>query len=181
VTRAALLSPEVRQRLVSLVRIGMTFDGASAACGIRRATIYEWVREGQRLIKGGAKRPTPRQRELMALAEEIDRAQAEAEARDLMVIDRAAQPHDVVREVVTVDKDGKAEKRTERTREFHWQAAAWRLERRYPERYGRRDRLDVETTTTFSVKPAPPAAIEDAQGVIDVEAVEGGDDGSDRG
>ena len=27
-----------------------------------------------------------------------------------------------------------------------WQAAAWRLERRYPERWGRRDRVDVAMT-----------------------------------
>jgi transposase len=45
----------------------------------------------------------------------VKKAQAESEAFDLAVITRAAQQH--------------------------WQAAAWRLERRFPDRWGRRDHI----------------------------------------
>lgn len=48
--------------------------------------------------------------------EALDQALASSEVRDLALIGKAA--------------------------EEQWQAAAWRLERRYPERYGRRTRLE---------------------------------------
>ena len=51
-------------------------------------------------------------------AEAVNRAMAEAEALDLHVIRQASTTQ--------------------------WQAAAWRLERRFPEKYGRHDRTKVE-------------------------------------
>jgi hypothetical protein len=33
-----------------------------------------------------------------------------------------------------------------------WQPAAWILERRYPDRYGRRERLDVDINTPVTIK-----------------------------
>jgi transposase len=51
-------------------------------------------------------------------ADAVDQAMAESEARDLAVILKAA--------------------------EKNWTAAAWRLERRFPDRYGRHDRTKVE-------------------------------------
>jgi hypothetical protein len=53
-----------------------------------------------------------------AFAEAVNRAVAESESRDLATILKAASTQ--------------------------WQAAAWRLERRFPERYGRFDRMKVE-------------------------------------
>jgi transposase len=51
-------------------------------------------------------------------ADEVDQAMAESEVRDLSIILGAAQSN--------------------------WTAAAWRLERRFPEKYGRHDRTKVE-------------------------------------
>jgi hypothetical protein len=48
----------------------------------------------------------------------VNKAVAESESRDLATILKAAQSQ--------------------------WQAAAWRLERRFPEKYGRNDRLKVD-------------------------------------
>lgn len=53
-----------------------------------------------------------------AFCEEVETAQAEGEVRCLALIASAAQKQ--------------------------WQAAAWLLERRYPEKYGRKDRRDEE-------------------------------------
>lgn len=47
----------------------------------------------------------------------VEEAQALAEVRDIALIGKAA--------------------------ETQWQAAAWRLERKFPERYGRRDRVEL--------------------------------------
>jgi hypothetical protein len=63
-----------------------------------------------------------------ALVEAVELAVAEAEVRDVALIAKAAD-------------DGV------------WQASAWRLERRYPDRYGRRTRHDV--SGRVDVRPTP--------------------------
>lgn len=63
-----------------------------------------------------------------ALVEQVELAVAEAEVRDVALIAKAAD-------------DGV------------WQASAWRLERRYPDRYGRRTRHDV--SGRVDVRPTP--------------------------
>lgn len=52
-----------------------------------------------------------------ALVDAIEISAAEAEARDVLTIGRHSQQH--------------------------WQAAAWRLERKHPKRWGRSDRLEI--------------------------------------
>ena len=65
-------------------------------------------------MKKGARGQKP----YVAFAQAVDQALAESEARDLGTILKASQAS--------------------------WQAAAWRLERRFPDRYGRHDRTKIE-------------------------------------
>jgi transposase len=65
-------------------------------------------------MKRGAKGEKP----YKAFAEAVDQVMAESEARDLAIILKAA--------------------------EKNWTAAAWRLERRFPDRYGRHDRTKID-------------------------------------
>ncbi len=65
-------------------------------------------------MKKGARGQQP----YVAFAQAVNKAVAESESRDLATILKAAQSQ--------------------------WQAAAWRLERRFPEKYGRNDRLKVD-------------------------------------
>jgi hypothetical protein len=65
-------------------------------------------------MKKGARGIAP----YVAFAAAVNKAVAESESRDLATILKAAQSQ--------------------------WQAAAWRLERRFPEKYGRNDRVKVE-------------------------------------
>jgi transposase len=58
---------------------------------------------------------------LLKLSDAVKKAAAESEVRDLAVIDKAAQ-------------------------EGVWQAAAWRLERKHPERWGRQSKVQLEHT-----------------------------------
>jgi len=53
-----------------------------------------------------------------SFVEAVDKAMAESEARDVTLIGKAAT--------------------------VNWQAAAWRLERRMPQKWGRRDRMELE-------------------------------------
>ena len=57
----------------------------------------------------------------------VKMALAESELRDLAVVNRAASTS--------------------------WQAAAWKLERKFPDRWGRRDRLDVAAAGSDDSKP----------------------------
>jgi transposase len=61
----------------------------------------------------------------VAFAEAVHRAMAESEAMDLAIIQRASTTQ--------------------------WQAAAWRLERRFPEKYGRRDASKIDAKVTVDV------------------------------
>lgn len=91
-----------------MIRGGNYIETAAAYAGISKQTLYNWLRRGARQKSG--------QYREFALA--VEQALAEAEMRDLALIEQAA-------------RDGK------------WQAAAWRLERRFPKRWGRQDYLDL--------------------------------------
>lgn len=71
------------------------------------------------------------------------KAKASAEMRAISVIRKAFSGYNV-KTVKTVTKpDGSFETTVTTGREFHWQAAAWWLERRNPDRWGKKDRVEV--------------------------------------
>ena len=92
-----------------------------------------------------------------AFAEAIEEAQALAEMRDLALIGKAA--------------------------ETEWAAAAWRLERKFPDRYGRRTRLEhsgpdgspmqYEVTARVVVLPPITDAADLADDSVDADAEAG--------
>ena len=99
-------TPEIEERLVKLILAGNYAEVAARACGISSPTFYAWLSRG-----GQGEEP------FANLVRAIEKATAEAEARDFMLVGKHA--------------------------EKHWQAAAWRLERKLPQRYGRKDSLEV--------------------------------------
>lgn len=50
--RPTVLTAQVHDRLVELVRAGNTFEVAARASGISRATFYRWKQEGKKAGKG---------------------------------------------------------------------------------------------------------------------------------
>ena len=116
-SRPSRLTPERSQRIAELVAAGNNVDTAAAAAGISEATFYGWMARGraERDRLASSKRAKPKATEEMYLQflEAVEKARAEAEARLVLLISKAAQ-----------------EPRT-------WQAAAWLLERRTPEKWGR--------------------------------------------
>jgi hypothetical protein len=122
-------------KLLGFIRAGAYLETAAAAAGISKDTLYAWLREG-------ARGKTP---ELAAFSDAVEKAAAEAELRDLLTIGKAAAGGEVLRDVTITRPDGT----TQRERQLappQWQAAAWRLERKFPDRYGvaRRIRAEVE-------------------------------------
>jgi predicted site-specific integrase-resolvase len=68
------------QRIVDLIRAGNYLEVAATAAGIHRSTLHRWLKYGRARQKGRFKK--------FVLA--VERAQAEAESRDVALIARAA-------------------------------------------------------------------------------------------
>lgn len=101
--RPSKLTPEVRERIVAVLRSGAYVQQAAEAAGIGRSTFDDWMRRGE----SEAKEDAP----YRELREAVEQARAEAEARHVALIAKASARS--------------------------WQAAAWLLERQYPERWGK--------------------------------------------
>jgi transposase len=88
-------------------------------------------------LKRGARERSPHS-PYRQFSDAVEKALAEAEVRDVALIAKAA--------------------------EREWQAAAWRLERKFPDRWGRRERVQATVTATVSwADLAREAAIESAR------------------
>ena len=100
--RPTKFTPELQTRIVAFLGAGAYIETAASAAGVSKQTLYTWLRQG-------AEGEEP----FTQFLDAVERAQGEADIRDLKTIREAAH--------------GGA-----------WQAAAWRLERRHPDQWGRR-------------------------------------------
>lgn len=120
--RPFIISPEMIKNLVAALQSGAYIETAAAYAGISKDTFYRWLKIG-RAVKDAAmdeetglldmNRIPADQRQFAELSDAVEKAQADSEMICLQQIQKAAL-------------DGA------------WQAAAWRLERKFPQRYGRR-------------------------------------------
>jgi transposase len=115
--RATKLTPETQERIVEALRAGNYQDAAAAYAGISDSTFHNWLNRGkeeaQRISDG--EKANPKEAIYLEFFAAVEKARSEAEVRNVMHIQRAAQ-------------------------NGTWQAAAWFLERSYPRRWGRKDR-----------------------------------------
>jgi predicted aldo/keto reductase-like oxidoreductase len=120
--RPIKLTPELQEELVKVIRAGNYIETACAYVGINKTTFYDWLKRGarekERLAKNPNARPKKSEAPFVELSNAIEKALAQAEIRDVAIIGKAA--------------------------EENWQAAAWRLERKFPERWGRKERLTAD-------------------------------------
>jgi hypothetical protein len=120
VARPTKLSPDTQERIEHALQLGATFELAAQYGGIAYNTFNEWRKRGEAelarrdnpRVKPGTKRWEAEQ-PFVEFYEATKKAEALAAIGWLAKIEKAAN-------------DG------------NWQAAAWKLERRYPERYGRK-------------------------------------------
>ena len=102
------------------MRAGNYMETAAAYAGISKNTLYRWLKEGRRELER-REEGIPANPELnlfVEFVEAMEQAQAEAELHDVQIIQAAAQEQ--------------------------WQAAAWHLERKYPDRWGRKVAVDAK-------------------------------------
>jgi hypothetical protein len=130
------------EQVVERVQLGMDLQVAADSAGISRSTLHNWRLTGARHRAEAAqgKKLTPAQARLADFLDALERAEAEAEANRLAIVQRAATGGaQVVKVTEKVDAQGQLLERTTVTETLapQWTAAAWWLERRrgYVKRY----------------------------------------------
>lgn len=126
--RPTKFTPERREKIIQLIKAGNYLETATQAAGIDYSTFRNWMNRGedafQRQSEGD--KLTKVEKEFVDFVEHIQKAEAEAEARNLMIINKAASDS--------------------------WQAAAWYLERKHHDRWGRKDRVQADVNHSGEVK-----------------------------
>jgi transposase-like protein len=118
--RPTKLTADLKERLIGALRSGAPNETAAGFAGIAESTFYAWLARAQEDLKNNPEIAT----DYTEFQEAVEKAQAEAELEKLLIINAAAKG-----KPTTEGAPGTA---------GQWQAAAWFLERRHPERYGRR-------------------------------------------
>lgn len=132
--RPSKLEPDLQTRIVSLLRAGNYVETAVQACGITPRTHYDWMAKGELVgdvdpaeLKGAALTAAARRLELpakMTAAEKRARLAALYGYREA-VLNALAEAESIA--VTHLAKAAKGD----------WRAAAWWLERAFPERFAK--------------------------------------------
>jgi transposase len=119
--RPTKLTQQVLDTVIAAVVAGNFIETAAALAGVNKSTLYDWLNRGNTELEAIDKGHEPQIEEQIYadFAFAMERAIALSEATQLQGIDKAA--------------------------ETDWKARAWRLEKRFPEKYARK----VEATHTL--------------------------------
>lgn len=120
--RPTKLNDELKEEILKVIRSGNYIETACAYAGIEKKTLYNWMKRGRSELERLDKNPRAKMKKAEAIyvdfLHSIQKALAHAEIRDVAIIGKAA--------------------------EESWQASAWRLERKFPDRWGRKDKVTQE-------------------------------------
>lgn len=154
-TQVILTDPDgtkitVHDRIVSSLRAGNYIEASAALAGVTKHSVYEWLKIGAQAhtdVSNGRRRLTDlrkHERDCMTFSDAVAEAQAAAEVRDVAQLAQLANGGAKVKVVTTKKVDGKVTEVIEREEVLppNPQVIEWRLERRFPDRWGRR-RLEV--------------------------------------
>lgn len=138
--RPTKLTPERHEIIVTALRAGNYLEPSCYLAGINPKTAYEWFKrasaEDERLEKNSRARPKKAEAIFVEFRNAVKAAQADAEADGVAVVVKIEKG----------DDPGAALK-----------AATWRLERKNPDRWGRRIRQEVvQDVTTHHFLAARP-------------------------
>lgn len=115
--RPSDLTPAVQERICNFLRGGSYVETAALAAGVSKRALYEWLsRGGDAKLDDDGNAVDPKMQRYVDFVVAVDQALAESEIRDIERIDKAA--------------------------DTTWQAAAWKLERKWPEKYGVKQRIE---------------------------------------
>ena len=137
------ITQEIVDALTSLIAAGNYNNTAASIVGISEGTFYNWMEQGRKDEESGIESL------YLQLLQSTKRAEAHAEAEMVARVRAAANPG-IKKKVIKTDSKGNV------TEEIHetggdWLAAATHLERRHPERWGRKDRTRVDINERKSI------------------------------
>lgn len=135
--RHTKLTPAVQQAIVNAIIGGVPYYQACLMADVPQSTATLWRERGENGHSQQSTHPL-----YIAFIAEVKKAEAQDEARRLLRINQAGQGGTVVSESTTTYPDGRVQREVKRTSP-QWQADAWHLERKYPDRYGRQLRADL--------------------------------------
>lgn len=133
--RPETISYELIEKICNSMANGAYVETAAVLNGISKVILYKWFKKGN-VQKRGIYRD---------LVNAVQAAMAQGEENDLKNISHAAQGQDL--EFAKTDDghlvltDGKPIV-AKPPRAPNWQASAWRLERKFPRKWGRLDRIE---------------------------------------
>lgn len=151
----------VTERVASAIRLGATLRTAASRAGVASATLHAWLRNGNRhaaALASGARLEselTDAERAELVLVRDYEEASAACEMALLTQLDAVSRPR-VARTVTErTDADGNVD-RTERSEGLDPDATTirWRLERGYPEGWGKRETVTVDVTPDVAERAA---------------------------
>jgi transposase len=142
VGRPTKCSPELTARVCSYVRQGNYVEIAAAAAGVNKSTLYDWLKRGAReaALRGREDGEVPPQRQSKKRARELaQRAERREREEPYLGFSDAVEKAMAEAEVTLSLRLAKA------GGDGQWRADAFRLERLFPTRWGRRlTRLDPD-------------------------------------
>lgn len=124
--RPTKLTKELQDKICLYLKYGNYVETAAAACGVSKVILYAWLKRGTEHKAPGIYKD---------FLNAIEKAQAEAETRDLVNIENSASGSAAV-----FDSNGN---QIRAERKSNWTASAWRLERRHPTKWGHLQKLEL--------------------------------------
>jgi len=142
--RPSKLTEERIEAIVNAVAVGTHYVDAAILAGIDRGTLYRWLKRATVAEGLEASARSQSQRRALDLRDGITRAEAEYRRTAEASIDIAGT---IGRTVTTVKEVAGPNGTTTSTTSTQvlpdWRARAWRLERRWPDRYGPNASVEV--------------------------------------
>lgn len=117
--RPSKLTPEVQATILNSLRAGNYLEPSCHLANVAPQNVYLWIKRGaaEQLRIDAGKPANDDETPYREFRDAVKAAQAQSEIRDVALIAKAA--------------------------EKQWQAAAWRLERKHYERWGRKQTIEV--------------------------------------
>lgn len=120
------LTKEIQDKIVHSIKSGNYIETAAVYSGVTKKTLYNWMKRANDELARVDQQPRAKikksEEPFVEFLHAVEHALAFAEARDVNIIAKAA--------------------------EDDWKASAWRLERKFPDRWGRKDKLDADLKHT---------------------------------